>query len=200
MNYFKDLSSSNLEEISSQMIIFSRKSFEEAEVAVLPVWQQSDKQLVKVIPNLFGRIGDQESHVEMDFANKNVGFGTTGTQEELILGVSPETCPLVLFNETLKEKESILFQGIKCFANFEGYGFDVRYTGQPKFRDWSERKILAIDALCYVGDERVQLRSQHIRRELNKAYCGFSMVPGKVVDSGHWGCGAFGGKLFIYFY
>ena len=44
----------------------------------------------------------------MDFANKNVGFGTTGTQEELILGTSPETCPIVLFNETLEDNEAIV--------------------------------------------------------------------------------------------
>ena len=47
----------------------------------------------------------------MDFANEHVGFGTTGTQEELILGMSPETCPIVLFNEILGEKDALLITG-----------------------------------------------------------------------------------------
>ena len=47
----------------------------------------------------------------MDFANEHVGFGTTGTQEELILGRSPETCPIVLFNEILGEKDALLITG-----------------------------------------------------------------------------------------
>ena len=47
----------------------------------------------------------------MDFANEHVGFGTTGTQEELLLGMSPETCPIVLFNEILGEKDALLITG-----------------------------------------------------------------------------------------
>lgn len=47
----------------------------------------------------------------MDFANEHVGFGTTGTQEELILGMSPETCPIVLFNEILGKKDALLITG-----------------------------------------------------------------------------------------
>ena len=58
-----------------------------------------------------GRIGDDPNEVEMDFANEHVGPGMTGTQEELILGVSPETCPIVLFNEILHDKDAVAIQG-----------------------------------------------------------------------------------------
>ena len=64
-----------------------------------------------------GRIGDKEK-VEIDFANKNVGFGTTGTQEELMLGTSPETCPIVLFNEVLEPHEAIAIIGTKKYGDF----------------------------------------------------------------------------------
>ena len=48
----------------------------------------------------------------MDFANEHVGFGTTGTQEELLLGMSPETCPIVLFNEILGDKDALMITGM----------------------------------------------------------------------------------------
>jgi len=35
---------------------------------------------LKTEVHLEGRIGDLEDHVEIDFANQNVGFGRTGTQ------------------------------------------------------------------------------------------------------------------------
>ena len=47
-----------------------------------------------------GRIGDIEQ-IEVDFANKHVWFGTSGSQEELILGTSPDPCVIFLFNEVL---------------------------------------------------------------------------------------------------
>ena len=45
--------------------------------------------------HLDGRIGDIEQ-LEIDFANHHVGFGSTDTQEELILDTSPESCVIVL--------------------------------------------------------------------------------------------------------
>ena len=191
MAYFTELSKTDLNILDTQRIRFSRHYLEEA-----PLWEQSVTQIVKITADLTGRIGDTEGHVEMDFANKNIGFGTTGTQEELLLGTSLESTPVVLFNEVLLEKDAMLIQGAKKDALFKGYAFSVKYAGVPENnRDWVERKILAMDAYCYIGDEKVQLQSQHMQRELNKAYCAFSMVPSSVVDSGHWGCGAFGGRF-----
>ena len=191
MTYFTELSKTDLSKLDKQCVTFSRQYLEEA-----PLWEQSITQIAKITPDLTGRIGDVVGHVEMDFANKHVGFGTTGTQEELLLGTSLESTPVVLFNEVLLEKDALLIQGVKRDVLFKGYGFSVKYAGVPENNgDRVKRKILAMDAYCCIGDEKVQLQSQHMKRELNKAYCAFSMVTSSVVDSGHWGCGAFGGRF-----
>ncbi|XP_066917180.1 poly(ADP-ribose) glycohydrolase-like [Clytia hemisphaerica] len=197
-NYFKDICNTPIEQLKSQTITYSRKNLDFNE-SPEPIWECSEKRIITVNSHLTGSIGDHGSHVEMDFANANVGFGTTGTQEEIILGTSPESCPIVLFNERLKQTEAILIQGAKRYASFEGYGFSVKYTGPfvEDGRDWTKRQILAMDALWGPGDEGRQLRDVFLKRELNKAYCAFSMVAGEIVDSGHWGCGAFGGNKGI---
>lgn len=194
INYFKDFFSAD-DEFLSENITFTRKALS---VNDEPAWEDSSSRIITITPDLHGRIGDQEGHVEMDFANENVGFGTTGTQEELLLGVSPESCPIVLFNETLSPRDVILIQGMKRHSNFKGYGYSAKYTGIPTCKwCWQNRKILAMDAYCHIGGVQVQLESANLKRELNKAYCGFSMVPDAIVDSGHWGCGAFGGIYII---
>jgi len=137
-----------------------------------------------------GRIGDKEQ-VEIDFANKHVGFGTTGTQEELMLGTSPETCPIVLFNEVLEPHEAIAMVGAKKYGDFTGYGMRAAYTGPFNADwDWKNRKIIAIDAICGPRD---QLGDLTMFRELRKAWVGFKAGEGECLSSGHWGCGAFGG-------
>ncbi len=89
-----------------------------------------------------GRIGDIEQ-IEVDFANKHVGFGTSGTQEELILGTSPETCVIVLFIK------AVLITGGKRYGDYTGYGQHARYVGaSSQSWNWNERKILANDAIC----------------------------------------------------
>ena len=152
------------------------------------------KKIAEVSVHLDGRIGDLEQ-VEVDFANKHVGFGTTATQEELLLGTSPESCVIVLFNEVLEAGESLLITGARRYGDYTGYGRAARYTGQfsPSW-DWSERKILAIDAISRPQD---QLGDLTMRRELRKAWQGFSSVRGSRVSTGHWGCGAFGGDQNI---
>ena len=103
---------------------------------------------------------------EVDFANKHVGFGTTATQEELLLGTSPESCVVVLFNEVLEAEESLLITGARRYGDYTGYGRAARYTGHfsPNW-NWTERKILAIDAISRPED---QLGDITMMRELRK--------------------------------
>ena len=191
ITYFKELSETILKTLDTQFITFTRKCLRDE-----PEWEQSGTDIIKVIPNLKGRIGDVEGHVEIDFANEDVGFGTTGTQEELLLGTSPESTVIVLFNETLLDRDAVMIKGAKKYANYEGYGLAVEFAGVPgNTWNWENRVILAMDAYCYIGDEKVQLENKHMKRELNKAYCALSMIHSRKVDSGHWGCGVFGGKL-----
>ena len=148
------------------------------------------KTITDIRLHLDGRIGDLEQ-VEVDFANKHVGFGTTATQEELLLGTSPETCIVVLFNEILEPNESLLMTGARRFGDYSGYGRTAQYTGvfSPDW-DWTQRKIIAIDAISHPDN---QLGDVTMMRELRKAWLGFSSVRGERISTGHWGCGAFGG-------
>ena len=112
-------------------------------------WEPQGRQelVLDVEVHLDGLIGDIEQ-VEMDFANQHVGFGKTGTQEELILGTSPETCAIVLFNEVLEANEAVLMTGARRYGTYSGYGRGAHYTGPCQDDcDWRERRILAIDAI-----------------------------------------------------
>ena len=111
---------------------------------------------------------------EVDFANKNVGFGTSGTQEELILGTSPKTCFIVLFNKVLETNEAVMITGAKRYGDYSGYGQHARFVGASSQNwNWNERKIVAIDAIC--GPSR-QLSDNTFDRELCKAWTGFQAL------------------------
>ena len=169
-----------------------------------PDWKSSESKIIPVNLKLHGRISDDEGEIELDFANENVGHGSTGTQEELIFGMSPELCPIVLFNDTLAANESNLMSGGRKIADYSGYGMRVKYTGLVENEwDWSKRTIVAIDAICQPDN---QLGDHDLLRELNKAYCGFSGAMNDPkgtrdtswpIATGHWGCGAFGGDMSI---
>jgi len=193
LNYFNHIAKADLGTLKAEKIVYERL------VETKGSWAPKGNQnvIVQVKPHLEGRIGDKEE-IEMDFANENVGFGTTGTQEELLLGPSPETCPIVLFNETLNNNEAIVIVGARKFGDFTGYGSRVRYTGPfSQEWDWNRRKIIAIDAICNPGNKTKQLEDYVMERELRKAFTGFSAAKGEIVATGHWGCGAFGGDLEV---
>lgn len=194
LTYFTHLQTLSQDQLEEK-VTFQRFVCPEDEKSWDPTSETSGcKMIAKVGLHLNGRIGDFEQ-VEVDFANKHVGFGTTATQEELLLGTSPESCVIVLFNEVLEAGESLLITGARRFGDYTGYGRTARYTGQfaPSW-DWNERKILAIDAISHPQD---QLGDVTMKRELRKAWLGFSSVRGCRISTGHWGCGAFGGDQNI---
>ena len=82
-------------------------------------------------------------------------------------------------------------------AEYEAIDIEAREASRPS----KHRSILAMDALLYTGmpgeNRYEQLKSENLLRELNKAHCGFAGVKPKngacVIETGFWGCGAFGG-------
>lgn len=147
-------------------------------------------------------IGDSSDiNVEVDFANMDIRYGITGTQEEMLFGASPEMCVAMLFCNTMKDNEAITIQGARRVARFDGYGLNVTFQ-QPipvDLKDWNERIVVCIDSLdlSEYSDEleslKHQLEEKQVKRELVKAYVGFSKVRDMKIDTGFWGCGAFGG-------
>lgn len=113
--------------------------------------------------------------------------------------MSPESCVIALFNETLDSKDALLIQGSRIYGTYTGYGSSVKFSGPySKCRDWSERKILAMDALQDPGSLAEQISDRLFLRELVKSFTAFSAVAGQTVATGHWGSGVFGGEIFFY--
>jgi len=186
VNYFKEVQTMTDAKLNETV------NFERLVCKDDKVWNPKDStaMIVDIEVHFEGRIGDKEQ-VEVDFANKHVGFGTTGTQEELMLGTSPESCPIVLFNEVLEPSEAIVMVGAKKYGDFTGYGHRAVYTGPFQGDwDWRNRKIIAIDA---IAGPMNQLGDTTMWRELKKAWVGYKAGEGDSISTGHWGCGAFGG-------
>lgn len=62
--------------------------------------------------------------------------------------------------------------------------------------DSQPAQVIAMDALC-LDDRDVQFREALMLREINKAFCGFSMAAKDVISSGEWGCGVFHGNAYL---
>ncbi|KAL7059131.1 hypothetical protein AAHC03_013893 [Spirometra sp. Aus1] len=176
---------------------------------------QSSEVLIGSVP--FGtsskcRIEDAGSDTtQVDFADPYIGgeflrFGCV--QEEIMCGMQPEILAGRLFLERLLPHEAALVIGAERFSNYTGYGRTFQWAGNYKEADhcssrdatgrWN-KVIVVIDAICY-RDFSEQFQETHIRRELNKAFVGFTDMAApyqalpRVVVSGNWGCGVFRGN------
>ena len=184
------------DQLMNEIIRFKRNeaTLDEIETKLKSVNNLNDILSLK----LNGSIGD-DSDIEIDFANQDIGFGITGTQEEILFGSSPELCISMLFCDTLEENEGISITGARRVSVFDGYGLNVtlKYFLPIDHQLWRNRVIIAIDALDlsdYVENSfQKQSEPSNLKRELVKAYAGFSCVANKKISTGHWGCGAFNG-------
>lgn len=149
-------------------------------------------------------------------ANKSVGFGATGTQEELNVGISPEAYPVTLLAPPLKDRQVLTCQGAEAMVTTKGHGrwtsLDEILHGRPlpSSADWRNRVMLFMDALeldladsahPHGGESIPDLMPDCLHRELVKAYTAFCPhrcrnipKPYSFVTTGLWGCGAFGGN------
>ena len=187
-------------EFMREKIVFNR--FESDRGTVLTALDADNKPLSHVELKLDGKIEEDQELIGVDFANQDIGFGVSGTQEEILFAASPEMCVGMLFCDTLNDLEAIIIQGAQRVVNFDGYGLSVRFNGLVSFetKSWSQRQVIAIDAVDFSDDYenafRNQLLQANLERELIKAHAGFSHVRGTIV-TGHWGCGAFQGNKEI---
>lgn len=204
ITYFEQLDDSGAPPSPSELVTFQRCVLHQ-----YPNWESSKAELVQVTPS-----SDLEpfADIEVDFANKDVGFGVSGSQEEAKLAQSPETCIVMLLAPTLQDDEALVIRGARKVAKFTGIGRNISFTGiHPIHSDaWTSRAIIAIDSLELDEEQNdsdakpiAELREKVLNRELNKAFCGFSSVRTSqgeagsgcpVIATGHWGCGAFGGN------
>ncbi|KAG2462833.1 MYOF protein, partial [Polypterus senegalus] len=188
---------------------FPRRSSRKSEYCNYPEinFNSSKTLLTRLHITSEGTIEDQGyGMLQVDFANRFVGGGVTGSglvQEEIRFIINPELIVSRLFTEALEQNECLIITGVERFSNYKGYAESYKWSGSyndDTLRDnWQRRctEIVAIDALKFRRFLE-QFTPEKIRRELNKAYCGFARPSEKskklpAVATGNWGCGAFGG-------
>lgn len=150
-------------------------------------------------------------------ANKDVGFGRTASQEEMVVGASPELCVVVLMTPTLQDEEVLTVQGAQQMICMTGYGRDAHLSKMLELdrpdvisslpSNWQKRTVLFMDALELDSYDTSELTPDllpgNVDRELRKAYTAFSSARNddgrafEVVVTGLWGCGSFGGNRQI---
>ena len=99
------------------------------------MWSHSETKIIPwevVCPSNIGKQNSDE--VEVDFANKDIGFGPGGTQEEILFGMTPEACPAVLLCPTLTDHEALVISGVRRVGSWSGYGWEVEYSGAGDFQ------------------------------------------------------------------
>uniref|UniRef100_A0A8C5P0D6 poly(ADP-ribose) glycohydrolase n=2 Tax=Jaculus jaculus TaxID=51337 RepID=A0A8C5P0D6_JACJA len=184
------------------LVTFTRQSLED-----FPEWERCEKPLTRLHVTYEGTIeGNGRGMLQVDFANRFVGGGVTSAglvQEEIRFLINPELIVARLFTEVLDHNECLIITGTEQYSEYTGYAETYRWArshedGSEK-DDWQRRctEVVAIDALHF-RRYLDQFVPEKMRRELNKAYCGF-LRPGvppenlSAVATGNWGCGAFGG-------
>lgn len=199
MHYFRRVT----EKMPTGNVTFTRQCIHE-----FPKWENLDLSLRDIHVSAEGTIEDDGlGLLQVDFANKFLGGGvlTHGcVQEEIRFLICPEMIVSRLFTEGLEKNESLLMKGCERFSSYDGYAKTFEWKGNFEDKtprdDWGRlcTHVVAIDALV-IHYHSKQFRGDIVKRELDKAYCGFLDAGVKssnnlaAVCTGNWGCGAFGG-------
>jgi len=203
LNYFQRV----LNEMPTGTVTFHRKVLEENDE---PDWENCRKEFHDLYATSEGAIEEEgEGCLQVDFANRMIGGGVVGggcVQEEIRFLMCPEMIVTRLFTEKLDANETLLIVGAERFNSYTGYAQTFRHAGNHtdfvRHDRWGRKycEMIAMDAHvfhCY----KDQFKSLSLKRELNKAYCGFREVNGDglkiAIATGNWGCGAFGGDVYL---
>jgi hypothetical protein len=117
-------------------------------------------------------------------ANRFIGFGPTGTQEEANVGSTPTACPAVLLTPPLGDSEVLVVTGVDPVVSIKGYGRDARLdraldtdkagsgsrSGSTTFLFMDALELDWYDNSTMVPD----LLPGNVDRELHKAFTAFS--------------------------
>lgn len=135
-----------------------------------------------------GMEGVHDADAFVNFANPIFGYGhfiASCTQEEVIQVCCPEFNVGMLHQGHMGNSEVVATHGVRRFCRYAGYldTFTYRgpWTGLPEVQT-----ILTMDATTQQHFSEVMNL-----RDIQKAYLSFKGC--RVVSTGRWGCGAFGG-------
>lgn len=175
--------------------------------------EKEEKDLCEITLNEKGSLFEgEESLYCVDFANKYIGGGAlTGgcVQEEILFAVEPETTVSMLFMDVMDKNDAIGIYNTIEFSKYTGYGSKFKFeksaiTDDLSLNEIKKHKIIAIDAIVSGNFFNFIKHSKEkdINRDIHKAYVGFNLVnfetekdiKKKIIATGNWGCGAFGGN------
>eukprot|EP00933_Yihiella_yeosuensis_P079812 TRINITY_DN93238_c0_g1_i1.p1 TRINITY_DN93238_c0_g1~~TRINITY_DN93238_c0_g1_i1.p1 ORF type:complete len:490 (-),score=92.79 TRINITY_DN93238_c0_g1_i1:148-1566(-) len=131
-------------------------------------------------------IPDADSFV--NFANANFGYGrfiASCTQEEIMQICCPEFNVGMLHIGMMDDSEVVVVSGVRRFSAYTGYAGSFKYAG-PWEAMPDVQAILTMDATYSRHFSR-----EMVLRDIRKAYLAFR--GHRVVSTGRWGCGIFGG-------
>lgn len=171
-------------------------------------WDNSETFFSNLHATSMGKIETEGAGMlQVDFANKLVGGGVLGrgcVQEEIRFLGFTEMIVSRLFTEELSDHECLIITGCQQYNDYYGYSYRFRWNGDYDDRTPSDHhgrrlaQVVVMDAKKYF-DPLSQFNNDDVRRELNKAYCGFyrestpAAGPLPAVATGNWGCGDFAG-------
>lgn len=143
-------------------------------------------------------------------SNKIIGFGQSATQEEIFLGIAPESCPAVLFTPHLTDEDVLTISGARAMLTVTGQRRDISWevrdlpspeSVQTWLANWTGGNLILMDALemdmAEATNDLPDLKPENIDREIRKAFIGFSSKQFTKVWTGLWGCGAFCGDAAV---
>jgi hypothetical protein len=160
--------------------------------------------------------------MQCDFANKVLGGGVLGrgcVQEEIRFAVCPELMLSRLLAEALQPHEALIMNGSCQYSSYSGYGTTFAFAGPASIPNLSPAEVskqmrhvcvVAMDAVDFARNPSLRLEYQFlpfwISREVIKAYAAFVGAESQLeasksgpIATGNWGCGAFGGDLYLKF-
>ncbi|XP_077944811.1 poly(ADP-ribose) glycohydrolase [Gasterosteus aculeatus] len=186
---------------SEGLVTFERRCVRDSD---LVNWGSCKEKMNKLYVSSHGTIETEGTGLlQVDFASSWIGGGVLGSglvQEEILFLMNPELIVSRLFTEKLADNECLIVTGSQQFSSYSGFGDSFEWAGPHEDvlrRDtWArlQRQIVAIDAVHF-KQRRDQYNMISVRRELNKAFCGFKRRDHDEPDiaTGKWGCGAFNG-------
>ena len=170
-----------------------------------------DKQkLCEIEINEKGSLFESDASFCVDFANKYIGGGALSggcVQEEILFAVEPEAIVSIFLMQKMDNNDAIRIDNLIQYSNYSGYGYTFKFEENAIKNNEKliKHNIIAIDAVC---SSRGGLDEESVERDLIKAFIGFNLVnfedkeiekKKKIISTGNWGCGAFGGDFELKF-
>jgi len=194
----------------AESIITFRRVILDNDVSFLQDWLATHtNKSVAAVSFFNGGVEHEPTAAAMvDFANEDLHVGAIwpcATQEEILFSIHPECFAGLLFCQTMARNEAICISGVRAYCTTTGFQHTFAVTGLSD--DKKTKTILAMDASISEMTTDGLLRQcvgPDRDRDIWKAATAFSSIQnnnknGNAIATGHWGCGAFGGNVYVKF-